>query len=833
MRIWYLIRGGVQTGPFTEQELLNMLAGGGLFPQDVFIDSRNGRRYDIDKAIKIWRKTAGRGPKKKRTGLIVFLIIVALIGGFITYKVLTRTSDMLTLGDVTPVTTQSVSTGGGTIAVTGGSLDGLVLDVPAGAYTQDTPFEISTRPIDDHKFGELFDPATPLISIDNGDVFAEEAVAVTIPIEKSDNEFAMGFYYDIKTGELEGIPLISLDNNQITLYTSHFCEIVVSKVELTKLDDLEVITGFQPGIDDWQFTNYGSFIARGGHCAGQSITAMWYFNEMYQRQNAPRLYGLYDNFGYDVTTSRFWRDDNEAYRFASVIQNKISWDSKLRVEQRQLSKAYPVWSMNAFVYAMQMTGQPQYVAVWGQKTKADGTVDSGGHALVAYAVMGNTIFIADPNYPGKTDRTITFNGTGFDTYSSGQNAAAIENGDDFPYSGVYYIGQSAMINNAAIKEEFDKLHTLAVGDDEFPACSYQYLKSKDDQGNTVWEDMTAELSLDTQTIVENLGEGYADKLRLCVQTPYNDLNVYLYIGLNDAVVKQQSGTDQYGRAYFTIDLEPGINDIGLYTCKLVTTSAGYQADKFIEFQRFRVDYNQTVDLRFDDNPYDVICNAEAVFSVTARAAPPDVSYVWEFGNGDTLQTTEPTVQYAYAQKGDYTMSCKLIKNADGKVLGEAQAQVNALDLYGNWNFSYRITESKAVDSLINMIVDIFVKFFQAIFPDADINNDYSFTLKGTTVYGTMYVIQSDDDVLPEYEDVSVLVQLRQEWCNNDVVEVSQELIPGYMVIDGDSVEIHLTFDDEDGNLASAMAFKGQLSNHYIWGTFNAGGLMRGTFSARK
>ena len=832
MRTWYLWRNGIQSGPFNAQQLLNMLAGGSLYPNDIFIDTKNGRRYKIDKAIKIWQKSAGYKQKKKRTGLIVFLVIVLLISGFIGYKLYTKTSDNLTLGDETHITSGTVSTDGGSIAVINGELDGFEIDVPSGAFTQATDFDINTRPIVEHQFGELFDPITPLISVDNDDVFADEGISVTIPIEKSDDEFAMAFYYDEKTGELEGIPLISLDNSQITLYTHHFCEIVVSKVKLMDLENLEVVTGFTPGVDDWQFTNYGSYIAKGGHCAGQSITAMWYYNEMYQAKNAPRLYGLYDNYDYGITTSQFWRDDSEAYRFASVVQKKINWNARLRREQKTLSKAYPIWSMNAFIYAMQLTGEPQYVAVWGQKTQADGTVESGGHALVAYAVIGNTIYIADPNYPGQTNRTITFDGTNFDTYSSGQNAAAIEAGDDFPYTGIYYIGQSAMINNAAIKTEFDKMLNGTIGDDQFPSCGYYYIKSIDEDGNAEWADLPSSLELTSAGIIKDLGEAYKDKVEIVVETQSN-LRVALCVGLNDAKFIEQKTTDSSGQAYFTVELEPGINDIGFYVYQLVDITETKKTDKFIELTRFQIEYDQSVDLRFDKDPYGVVCENETVFSVTAKGAPEDVTYIWDFGSGDTLETSVPKVSYTYLKQGDFVISCTLKNNADGKILGEAQAQVNALDLYGSWDFAYRITESKAVDSIINMIVDMIVQFFQSLFPDADLSGDYDFSLKNTVIYGTLYVMQSEDDVSEEYEDIVVYVQLQQEYSSNDVVEVSDEPLPGYMVIDGDNVEIHITTDDENGELMSAMTFKGQMYNQYISGNFSASGLMSGTFSASK
>lgn len=830
MRTWYLIRGGNQTGPFSAHDLLSMLQQGTLYPQDVFVEAPGGKRYTIEKAIKRWRKTAQRRPKKKPTGLIVFLSIVLLIGGFITYKILTKKSDNLTLGTSIYVVTEHVSSGGGVVTVTGGNLDGFVIDVPEGAYTSGTSFEVSERPIEDHKFGPLFTPASPLITIDNGNVFSDEAVTVTIPIEKTDDEFAMGFYYDEKTGALEGIPLISLDNNQITLLTNHFCEIVVSKVALTELEGLDVVTGFVPGVDDWQFTNYGSYISVGGHCAGQSITAMWYFDQMYQRLQAPRLYGLFDNYGYDMTTSTFWRDDSEAYRFASVIQTKLNWDSKLRIEQRKLSRAHPIWTMNAFIYSMKMTDHPQYLAITGEVTNANGTKSPAGHAIIAYAIEGNTIYVCDPNYPGSTGRTITFNGSGFQTYSSGLNAADIAAGKDIAFTGIYYVAQTAMIDHSTIKAEYDKMIKATVGDDQFPICTYSYVKSIDEDGNTEWADMPAELALNSADNIKNLGEAYKDQIRIAIETSYSGVGVALYDGLNGASVTDSTTTDNTGLAYFTIDLKPGINDVGLYLYLIKNITATQKTDKFIEFQRFRIDFDQTVDMKFDKNPYTVVCQNESTFSVTVKDAPADVTYVWDFGDGSTAETDVPQVNYTYTKQRDYDISCTLKNNIDGKVLGEARAQVGARDLYGVWNFSYRITESKAADSLINMIVELLVTFFQQIFPNADFDDSYDFSLKGTVVSGQLYVIQSADDVA---EDFQAAVELHQQRSSNDLVDVDDTPLAGYIIIDGDTVEIHIIADPDSADMVSGMVFKGELNNKYMSGNFSASGLMRGTFVARK
>ncbi len=80
---------------------------------------------------------------------------------------------------------------------------------------------------------------TPLITIENGRDFANEPMTLEVPIEKDDDEFAMAFYYDTETGELEGIPTVELENDHITIVTCHFCDLVVTKEKPERITEAD------------------------------------------------------------------------------------------------------------------------------------------------------------------------------------------------------------------------------------------------------------------------------------------------------------------------------------------------------------------------------------------------------------------------------------------------------------------------------------------------------------------------------------------------------------------------------------------------------------------
>ncbi|MCG2768195.1 MAG: hypothetical protein L6435_07410 [Anaerolineae bacterium] len=231
----------------------------------------------------------------------------------------------LDLGDAVSVAAGTIGPGGGTIEVSapGDPLDGLSIEVPPGAYADNVSFEITSREVVAHDLGQHFNPVSPLIEIRGGEALADELLTMTIPIEISADEFAMAFAYDAGSGEVEGLALLESTADSVTVVTRDISRDVL--VSAILVDDLygDKETGFVHGVDDWYFPNYGSFISPGGHCAGQSISAMYYFIE----ELGSSLYGKYDNYDNRYRdTPTLWADDELGYRLASVTQESLDWD---------------------------------------------------------------------------------------------------------------------------------------------------------------------------------------------------------------------------------------------------------------------------------------------------------------------------------------------------------------------------------------------------------------------------------------------------------------------------------------------------------------------------
>ena len=210
---------------------------------------------------------------------------------------------------------QVIPVSGGTISIQNPSdpLDGFEITIPADGFSQEQEITVSEAEIISHQRGTDFNPITPLIKISMGSGYSSDLITVKIPIDLPDGHFAMGFFYDETTEKLEPIPVLSLESDFITLMTRHLSPdnaalekgaagvnrtavgtLVISSIQESLLDGQPVLSsGFVPGEDDWEFPNYGSYVCPGGHCAGQSMAAMWYYYEK-KLSGEPALNARYD-----------------------------------------------------------------------------------------------------------------------------------------------------------------------------------------------------------------------------------------------------------------------------------------------------------------------------------------------------------------------------------------------------------------------------------------------------------------------------------------------------------------------------------------------------------
>ena len=394
----------------------------------------------------------------------------------------TRVSGSLTLGTSSSVKSIEIAAGGAstTVSAPGKAWNGLELDVPAGAWTGST-LAITAQTITGSSYGDLITPITPLYTVSGAEGMAPAPVSIKIPATIPDDSFAMGFFYDTATGNLEGMPLVAEDATSLTVATEHFSSYFGGSVKKKKLPET-IDSGFRPGKDDWQFENWGSYISWDGQCAGQSLTEAWYYLERRKKDtDAPPLYGLYDDNG-GTKTPDLWQDDVKGVRLANVAQVQFDAGGKTQAGRN----ATRLWDAHAdrlqydaFRYNMKTTDEPQLILIWD----AAKTV---GHAMIVYRVSPSGLFVADPNYPGGY-RLVPFNSsTGkFGTYLSASNARDIAEGKGTTYALFIFAAKTAMVDWATLGADWAAFDAGTIGNSQFPTYGLQVLDA-----NANWVPLT-------------------------------------------------------------------------------------------------------------------------------------------------------------------------------------------------------------------------------------------------------------------------------------------------------------------------------------------------------
>ncbi len=483
--------------------------------------------------------------EKYHKNMLFVLCLLSCIAGC------SRTTPVIVPGDTVDVTTETVDDGGGVITVTSDDelINGMSIDVPAGAFSESQTLKISYRQVTNHNLPAGAQLLTPLVSVDNGNSRAGDFVAVSLPAAVPDDHEAMVFYYDEAGNRLEGMTVVASGGDGITFLTRHFSDFVAVAVPKAKLLGF-IDSEFKPGIDDWQFANYGSWVAPNGHCAGQSIMALYYYTEKKLKEGAPPLFGRYDNDGniYHKTPDLQY-DDVLAYKLCSVAQNVLGANvavDDLSWHDRQHSD---LATFNMFSQAILISGEPQFATIY--RTTAQGKRE--GHAMIVYKESRRTnsqgleegvLHVADPNYPGEEREILySFAKGAFEPYSSGSDADNL--GDQFPE---IYFKEKRDLFDPALDGTYlwDQLEDATIGDGEFPEYAL-YLERSSESGASGERVRIGELT-DSYAVSGPSGVDYFIEAE-------SDAIEDVY-----SAKFREDGTE-YGTAAFR--LSPGLNRIGV------------------------------------------------------------------------------------------------------------------------------------------------------------------------------------------------------------------------------------------------------------------------------
>jgi hypothetical protein len=430
-----------------------------------------------------------RNPLVLLVSSILLAISITMIANLDRGRVTSRSAKINT-GQKTEIADKTISASGGEIIIndTGNPLNGLTVDVPANAYAEDRRFTISYSAITSFDCGPYFHPVTPLITISNGGGYSATPMTINIPVVVPPGQFAMAFLYNHKTGELEGMPFSESDENHIKVVTTNFSNtqpnelaglgaqvnaatdvplssIVVSTIDTPALMK-DYVTPFKPGTDDWQFVNWGSYIAPGGHCSGQVMGLLWYYHNKKLKGN-PSLHGRFDNDGINKTPG-LWQDDVAGYKFCSMLQLDWTYDGNKLITAWQNNDTRTMW---AFAYAMRVTDQPQLCIIGTWK-------DDSRHAILVYGMKAGKLLVNDPNKPGSENPHIFYdpnNGT-FTPYFTGLKAG--DPGMQWPR--ILYYAKTMVGSWKTATTHWQEIANKTIGDDKFPPYTIVALNEQDE-----------------------------------------------------------------------------------------------------------------------------------------------------------------------------------------------------------------------------------------------------------------------------------------------------------------------------------------------------------------
>jgi hypothetical protein len=615
--------------------------------------------------------------------LVAILLFTSILGGCSSKSGTNTTTSLsvaprgntgtITTGQTVNVSNTEVTADGDIIAINspGDPLNGLAITVPPGAYPDSLTFKVSYAPITKQTFGRYINPISPLITVDNGGNYSEEPIEVKIPVKVPDGYFAMGFYYDATTKQIEGMPMLAFDVESVTVSTRHFSSFFVSMIEKEMLKK-DIKSSFLPGVDDWQFINNGSYVTPNGHCAGQSIAAMWYYYAKPDGKDV-NLYGHYDNNGNQPATPDLWEDDSLAYRLCSAIQ--IDYDKDLELKFLELAgKSMQMidgkWNIvdvpgigdeatwYLFAYSMLASGQPQLVGVVSNA--------GDGHALICYRIYQGYLYIADPNYPGNTERRIEYSNGKFKPYNSGSNRAEIDAGRGQAYEKIAYFANWSMQSFDQITSRWNELKNGAVGNELFPPYLLYY---QDEEGKSQY------LTEGSVISINKVGFGVTINGTTKGVTVYRD--------------GKKLPWDTAGK----FELKPGNNKLGFLINKEVGGELHY-----IDFKYVNVVYSG---LTLTPLSLEGEIGKDYTFTATLYEVPAGTVYEW-YIEGDLKQSSgSNTFKTAFTKKGDYTVS--VWAGASGMELGKAETKVTIKETVTTTTPMNNLTKLQTANNLRGLV----------------------------------------------------------------------------------------------------------------------------------
>jgi hypothetical protein len=281
-------------------------------------------------------------------------------------------------GTTTVDATSTVGASGGTLnGATGSPLEGVVLTIPAGAFEADVELSLgyndgTVTPVVGTQHGPIIELATDF----DGDAGFEQPLTITVPFSADDGSIPIPYYINSDGSGLEPCDIVGLDSvaGTMTFVTWHASAYAVIRAALAD--------PFAPSYDS-KFDPAEHGFQRVDNATGCAVFANWHY-----RSRRTPLYNRFMGPVDGVLTGQHVIARRAVNSFGSAYPAFIG---ELRV-QNDLLNGEQRWALIRSI--LQNSGGPVLLCLLNE--------DQVQFTLVAFAYVGNDLFVYDAALPGET-----------------------------------------------------------------------------------------------------------------------------------------------------------------------------------------------------------------------------------------------------------------------------------------------------------------------------------------------------------------------------------------------------------------------------------------------
>jgi len=606
-------------------------------------------------------------------------------------------SDYGELGNYTEIGEATISLGSNKIVIENKKsvFNGLTVGVSDDYQGESRTMKFLSSPLPANLSTDLFDPVDEMLIIQSNDYYAQDPVYITIPIQTTDDEVPLVYFYNSSTNTLEAPTIVSEDNSGVTIVVRHFTSyafdselksftggypeheirIIEGKIGKKYFRDVawkrKVSSGFVAGQDDWEFGNYGNIIDPDGYCAGQCLSALFYYDyRIWAGQNS--LYNLFDR---DLQISQ---DNTLGIRLASAVQEfeeeisiKDLYDDffiqGLGTSSEDFYEYYNARALEDAAKHIYFTQKPLFTGI------SDKDPNGGAHAVIITSVdyENRTVWLVDPNHPGE-EKVAHLKNDGYFDYVGGTSADGVET----VFTNFLCLGQSMMSDWGQIGSHWQSLYDDIVGNDRFPDCEYSMTHNPGEENER--SSNLGQTSLSWLNSASTTKESPIIRFDCRVTSKKGEsIPSTVWVWANDHWIKPTKGN-----SYIGIDLEG--EELFNSTLGICVTEFAWDAngnmlpDKWIDFKWINLS-----EISLNPTHQSGEVGEELNWEVVMGDPPESIRFEWNFGDGTELTSRNQfNASHTYKSEGVYPVIVNAYNDQTGEFFGTAagSAEIAATEL---------------------------------------------------------------------------------------------------------------------------------------------------------